>query len=325
MKLLFLSSLLFAAAAIAQLPTCTDPGVNDNSSTRYACQGLVNTTTSQVTADHEAQQAGNKSNVGSAGAVSIPAGSTQYEGTGIYGAADNASVNTNGVGGTFYGLLSGNGIDGLSDAHRVRVWGFNSLLADRGWNHGLLLNELDYNITGPDTKVIGLSAVGSSTFSPAPGSAFQALGPIGAGGIHFPYGWICADSGAEVCFQLGTLTLSGFSNSQAFRMIGRNGLGVVNYADVYLGGGGGVFFNMTENAGAFRVQHNGVDAFLIPGGTGGVIPGNLAGTPLASLNAAPPPNFTVIGCADCVNGSNPCVAGGSGAIAKRLAGAWDCR
>jgi hypothetical protein len=49
----------------------------------------------------------------------------------------------------------------------------------------------------------------------------------------------------------------------------------------------------------------------------------LTGSVLASLPVAS--NGTVIYCSDCTNASNPCTGGGSGAIAKRLNGAWDCR
>ena len=45
--------------------------------------------------------------------------------------------------------------------------------------------------------------------------------------------------------------------------------------------------------------------------------------PFASLGT--PSNGTLYYCNDCTNASNPCSGGGTGAFAKRLAGAWDCR
>jgi len=43
---------------------------------------------------------------------------------------------------------------------------------------------------------------------------------------------------------------------------------------------------------------------------------------LAGIN---PPNGSIIYCTSCTANSNPCTDGGSGAIAKRINGAWDCR
>lgn len=47
------------------------------------------------------------------------------------------------------------------------------------------------------------------------------------------------------------------------------------------------------------------------------------GVAFASLPAST--NGSFIYCTDCTNASNPCTAAGTGAIAKRLNGAWDCR
>lgn len=45
----------------------------------------------------------------------------------------------------------------------------------------------------------------------------------------------------------------------------------------------------------------------------------------AALPTATASNGSQIYCSDCTNQSNPCTNGGSGAFAKRLNGAWDCR
>ena len=42
-------------------------------------------------------------------------------------------------------------------------------------------------------------------------------------------------------------------------------------------------------------------------------------------NLGTPANGTVVYCSDCANVSNPCAGASTGAIAKRLNGAWDCR
>lgn len=48
-------------------------------------------------------------------------------------------------------------------------------------------------------------------------------------------------------------------------------------------------------------------------------------TPVALASLGTPENGTVIYCSDCLNQSNPCTGTSTGAIAKRLNGAWDCR
>lgn len=48
-------------------------------------------------------------------------------------------------------------------------------------------------------------------------------------------------------------------------------------------------------------------------------------TGIAFASLGTPRNGTLIYCTNCTNQSNPCTASGSGAYAKRLNGAWDCR
>lgn len=45
--------------------------------------------------------------------------------------------------------------------------------------------------------------------------------------------------------------------------------------------------------------------------------------PTVFANLGTPPNGTMVYCSDCTV-ANPCAAGGTGAIAKRLNGAWVC-
>lgn len=59
-----------------------------------------------------------------------------------------------------------------------------------------------------------------------------------------------------------------------------------------------------------RIQQNGIMTFVSP-------------ILFSSLGA--PANGSTAYCSDCTNASNPCVGSGTGAFAKRLNGAWDCR
>lgn len=265
-----------------------------------------------------AQQAGNLAAYGLTGCTDVLSSSTNHEAGGVFGAVTNASPDTNADGGAFYAIATGNGIDGNSDLHRVRLWGINPLMADNGYSHVLMNNELDYNVTGPDTKIVGLFSAGASTHQPAAGSVWMFGGPIGTG-IRWPLVFGCADAAGDICFQYGVASLSGASDSQPQRMLSRTSTGAINTVDTYLGQGGGLLINMSNTGGAVRFRHGGVDTTIL-NGDGGVNP---LGLPLAQLGS--PANFSIKGCTDCVPASNPCTIGGSGAIAKRLNGAWDCR
>lgn len=67
------------------------------------------------------------------------------------------------------------------------------------------------------------------------------------------------------------------------------------------------------------------DISIDPSGVGIVTGGYVQFGGIAFGSLGTPPNGTVIYCSDCTNASNPCSGGSTGAIAKRLAGAWDCR
>jgi hypothetical protein len=47
--------------------------------------------------------------------------------------------------------------------------------------------------------------------------------------------------------------------------------------------------------------------------------------PVHFANLGTPVNGTFLYCDDCTNAVTPCTGAGTGAIAKRLSGAWDCR
>lgn len=63
-------------------------------------------------------------------------------------------------------------------------------------------------------------------------------------------------------------------------------------------------------------------------GTPVSIPNNgltMAGATLAAMTSGPPADGTITYCSDCLPNSNPCTASSTGAFAKRLNGAFDCR
>ena len=60
------------------------------------------------------------------------------------------------------GLLSGRGRGRLA-----LTWALNTLSADAGFSNTLIQNELDFNVTGTGTTVLGLGFFGASTVAPA--------------------------------------------------------------------------------------------------------------------------------------------------------------
>jgi hypothetical protein len=54
-------------------------------------------------------------------------------------------------------------------------------------------------------------------------------------------------------------------------------------------------------------------------------PGELTYTAVLFANLGTPANGTVAYCSDCLAQSNPCTGASTGAFARRLNGAWDCR
>lgn len=179
---------------------------------------------------------------GNSGCVEIPSGSTITEAGGVVGSAVNSSITTNGVGASFYGFAGGDGVSGASDDQRVRIWGINPLVSDLGHNHVEMLNEFDFNITGPDTKVIGGTFVGASTHQLAPGSAGWILGRLGVDStghdIGWTYGYLCGDGSAVVCFQAGPQTTGNNVSSSVFRFISRDSGGNIHFDDMTLEPGG---------------------------------------------------------------------------------------
>lgn len=294
-------------------------GTTNNSAMTFGL--TTQTNTCNPTSDYQLGQGGlgvNFAAEGFAGCVGVAAGSTNQGAAGIQGSAQNASTTTNAVAAYFSALASGNG-SGTPDAQRVRLWGINPLTMDQGHTNVLLTNELDFNIGAAGTKVLGLQFTGAGTQDMSADSAAAIVGPIGT--THkWPVAFFCTDASATVCINVGTAATGNNVSSMPVRFNSRTAGGVANTGDITIGPGGGFLF--AESAGAGWVFQNaaGTIQFTIQG-TGAITFNQ--GSTQAGLGT--PANGTVIYCTDCTNVSNPCSAGGTGAIAKRLNGAWDCR
>lgn len=316
--------LLFVPAILCAQPgTFTNSGPTDNTAMVFAA--IAGTNTCDPTVDYQTTQGGagvNFAAVGAVGCVDVASASTNQGAVGVMGSASNASKVTNAVAGYFPSIAKGSGSSSAT-ADRVRLWGLNPVGWDAGFNHTLLTNELDFHVTGPDTKILGMQMTGNAFADMSADSAGYLIGPLG---VHkWPVGYFCTDAAATICFYIGTSNAGNGQPSMPVRFGSRTPGGVNNAGDIILSQFGGFMF--TESAGSgwsfWNTPPGGVltQQFTIQGG-GGLTQNQ--GTIFAGLVSAFPDGSHVY-CPDCVNASFPCVGGGSGAYAKKLAGGWDCR
>ena len=294
-------------------------GSTNNTAMSFAARGVNNGCSPSD--DFQRGQGGigvNSAAEGIAGCVNVPVGSTNLGANGVQGSASNASTTTNAVGGYFPSFASAAG-SGSADANRVRIWGINPLTQDGGFSNVLMTNELDFNISAAGTKVLGLQFTGAGTQDMSADSAAAIVGPIGT--THqWPGAYLCADGAtSNACVQIGATSTGNNVSSQKLRFISRTAGGVNNITDLSIGPGTGNLNINNQQGGGISFQQSTVNQAVI--GAGGSY--NMLGLALASL--APTTNGTVIYCTDCLNQSNPCTGASTGAIAKRLNGAWDCR
>lgn len=297
----------------------SDPGVFDNSTMATALQGLI-TGTCSVTTEFQTGQPAQFADTGTFGCVIIPSNSTEHQGMGIFGATANGSTTTNGVGGYFSGRATAAG-SGATDGTRVRIWGVNPLLTDAGFTHVLLTNELDFNVSGSDTHILGLQFTGAGSVDMTSDSAGIIFGALG--GTHqWPVALYCSQGAtSNSCVKLDPTSSANNVGSQAIKLLSRTSGGTLNTFTINTGAGGSIIMG-SDTTGGFTFQRAGVNQFIVTTDGGAVTQTGLA---LASLT--PTTNGTILYCTDCANASNPCntTGPGTGAFAKRLNGAWDCR
>ena len=260
-------------------------------------------------------------NDGLEGVVSIPSTGTEWEGAGVFGGVQNASITTNAVAGRFYALATGAGTD---NTHRVKIWGINTLLKDgtvaTNYNFVELVNEWDYNINNPGTTLIAHSIGGASSVQPT-----QALGytcnSLGAAKWDWCIGSL--DGTSTVGAEFGAQSTGNNTNSQPIFMWSRSSGGTA-YLSQLQGDAAGNFditgitsVNFTAGGvgSVFTVKGTNVTA-AVPI----VFPAyGFAGLPAASAS----PYGTVI-CVACTANSSPCTSGGSNVFARSTGTQWGC-
>ena len=278
-------------------------------------QGLVGGTT--LAAEYQAAYgAGTFAVFGSGGATKTPNTATILNSWGIVGAASSASTTTNTVGGGFLVRATAAG-SGTPTAQRVRLWGINPVMGDGNFANVEMQNEFDINVNHAGTLAFGLSIVGASTAALDAGSVGIILGAPGTG-ITWPVGIVCADASTATCFQAGVQSTGNNSFSEVISMISRDSGGATHTFNlVESPAGQGAFFTSATQGFSFNAHNSLSDTLQADGGISPV------GVANASLGT--PANGTIQYCTDCASNSNPCTASSTGAIAKRLNGAWDCR
>jgi hypothetical protein len=249
-------------------------------------------------ADYQnAQSVVNYAATSMAGCITVPSTSTSHNAIGGFFTVNNSSINTEALGVAPFVRALADGT-GSSINQRVRLWGMNPLCSDDGHNHVFCSNEIDVNVTGPDTKVYGLSFFGASSQFMSSDSAAIRVDAAGAG-FPWPIGYNTTDGSMPIAIQSGVSLTGNGHDGQLWRNLSKSSTGTLNVGDIYM-------------------DQNGY--WDINNGQGGAL--HWPGLAFASLGT--PANGTYVYCTNCAFASNPCAGAGTGAFAKRLNGGWVC-
>jgi len=264
------------------------------------------------------------------GGVSIPLGATVHQASGLTGyasSAANSSVRTvaNAVG--VFAL-------GVATANNSAVWGANFVAQDNPSTisgHNIIGNEIDVGVQGSPGFVHGLAITLSppgplGTIGTMPSTTANCMGLIGGGCpgaaleinastplLQWQKGIILTDSSfnsALDVLEIGATSYSGASFGSYSECFARWDSGAARHADVCL-------------------SANSTGDMLLTAASGRAVNIGGGGAAFASLPAAA--NGSLIYCTDCKNVTDnaavagaACVASGSGSLAKRQNGRWDC-
>lgn len=303
------TALLCCGSSITQAPVFVVNGSTNNTVMSVGAQGLDYPAGSPCDLKTEFQAGQSSSNYGTVGlfgCVVVLSGSTQYQASGVFGAAQNASVNTNAVAGYFSARAVADGT-GASLAQRVRNWAINPWLGDGGHTHVLLQNEVDFNVSGSDTTVEGMIFTGASTASANSSSHYINFLPLdGSGGTHnVPIDLICSPgSSSSACIYIGPAASGSNQASQKL-------------------------FWYSASAGGGGAADTSVDFYVGPAGVlteEASLYGGFSFNSIAFSNLGTPRDGTVVYCSDCGFLTTPgtCAGSGNGALAIRLNATWRC-
>lgn len=300
------TALLCCGSSITQAPVFVVNGSTNNTVMSVGAQGLDYPAGSPCDLKTEFQAGQSSSNYGTVGlfgCVVVLSGSTQYQASGVFGAAQNASVNTNAIGGYFSARAVADGT-GTAESMMVRNWGINPWLGDGGHTHVLLQNEFDFNVSGSDTMVQGLLFTGASTASGNSNSQYVVFLPLdGTGGSHnVPVDVICKDgSSSFACIYAGPTGTGNNVNSQSIYWFSRSSGGADTSVSALADPVGNLLLASSANGGI--------------------------GVPtVAFANLGTPANGIMKYCSDCGFLTTPgtCAGSGTGALAIRLNATWRC-
>ena len=156
--------------------------------------------------------------------------------------------------------------------------------------------------------------------------AANTWGPVGFSGVQLTL----AQGTLLVSTPVITTTATWNAGAVTFQNILSNITNTASAADstlIDLQVGGASLFNVTVGGrldlGPQTVAGIGITNNVVGGQTQGVIIGNGDGTTVSFAELAAATNGAIIYCDDCTK-ATPCAGAGTGALAKRLNGAWDC-
>ena len=243
------------------------------------------------------------------GVMISPAGTTVIGSSAVAGYIQNRTVQGTFGQNTFSGGVALLGV-GISDADNTSTWGLATIVSDRT-NQAVAtglgrfcFNEMDFNITSPDTTVSGLILGGTWLAQPKSATGVTVFKPVGLGTWQYAFG---TQAGATAqALRVGRIAASGNNvNSQNIDMYWSTPTGVEKFTEIQAQGSGlviasseapsgsrtpgsiilangGIYLNPilapnTPGAGQFIIYNDAADSKLKARGSNGTI------TILASL------------------------------------------
>jgi hypothetical protein len=309
--------LLFTQHVNGQFAFGNIPGTWTNTAMSIGLSG--NNGFANALTDYQADQGSNFAAVGVFGAVNIPSTATVQGALGIFGSCTNTNVTVNCVG-LYSASNAGAAGTGTTEATRIRLWGQNPLMSDKGFTHVFMTNEMDFNVSGTDTHILGLQFTGIGTQDMTTDSVGIIFGPLST--HKWPIAFMTTDACCTEAIQVGTAATGNNVSSQLIRFISRDSGGTTLTHDIFMGPGGGLNFTTTGVGNLFALQVSAVNHFLVNQG------GAVTQKGLAFASLAPTTNGTHVYCTDCDPSSNgsTCASAGTktGAMAFRINAVWKC-
>ncbi len=239
-------------------------------------------------------------------------------------------------------MTSAGSQSGATWAKRIYVWGVNTLTTDwlpgkagaPAYDWGYLTNEFDFNVGAVNTKVVAMSIGGASQVQPTESLGYL-VNTLGSG-VKWGCGFCTLDGTASIALQVGVATTGNNQGSQPILLYSRDSGGNVRGAVESTDPDGNLLirtgFVNNGNANTQTIIQDGAGNNIL--GVQGAVSGATPVVQGSGVTRFQPgtDTFAHLGsegggaqvfCSNCQE-TDPCMAGGAGALATRVAGRWTC-